>query len=67
MAYRSALSTPGNEVSPSSGTVNQTANVRQSWVRVADIQLVVPKLSREPAGHVGFQVTDVPAMIEQMG
>ena len=60
---KASSSTPSDEVRLGSGTINQAANVYQARVGVADIQLVIPELSREPTGHVGFQVSDVPLII----
>ena len=32
----------------------------KAWIRVTDIQLVVPKLAGEPARHIRFDCLDIP-------
>ena len=57
----------GDEVSPSSRTVNQAAHERQASVGVANVELGIPKLMSEAARDIWFQAAHVPAMIYQVG
>ena len=61
------LSIASNIKLPGKSCIDEAPHEAQAAVRIAYIQLVIPKLMSKPTRNIGLQVTDVPASIQQVG
>ena len=51
---------------PSSGTFEESPTEAKAWIGVANVQLVLTKLSGKPIRHIGLQHVGVPLLKHQV-